>query len=148
MLAKFQLVPQNPLIWFYADEEGSWSRLKIKLELNNLFFDGSLVPASPKAVKDAVKDLVSTCRAQGLEIEDTQSKISYTSLVLKLESLGLIVDSGILDPPQQGDGPLAGPPAHGGGPLAGPPVHGDGPLAAKHRSDVSHFNLKFVSLYP
>ena len=126
------------MIWFHADGAGSWSRLKIKLELNNLFFDGSLVPASVAALKDAVNDLVSSVRAQGLVIEEAPIKLSYTELVLKLERLGLIGHSGIQNPPPHDDAPPPGPPGPNNGPPAPPHVLGDGNLAAAHHADVSY----------
>ena len=135
------------MIWFHADGAGSWSRLKIKLELNNLFFDGSLVPASVAALKDAVKDLVSTVRAQGLVIEDTPIKLSYTDLVLKLEMLGLIVHSGIQNPPPHDGAPPPGPPGPNNGPPAPPHVLGDGNLADAHHADVSYYiYLELITL--
>ena len=59
--------------------------------LNNLLFGGGLVPTSAVAVKDAIKDLVATCRAQGAEIPIPPSKpLSFMSLVKTLEDLDLL----------------------------------------------------------
>ena len=65
--------------------------MQIKFNLNNLTFDGSLVPGSIAATKDSVKDLVSTCRNHGVEVSKPPTKaVSFSSLVKKLESLGLV----------------------------------------------------------
>jgi len=66
-------------------------RLQINFELHNLFFDGGKVPANPKALKNAISDLVETCRAQGAEIITIPTKpVSFSQLVGDLEALGLL----------------------------------------------------------
>ena len=75
----------------------------MKFELHNLHFDGSSVPSSPKAVKDAVSDYVNTCRAKGFEIPNTPTKaVLFTTLIEDLTRLGLLgettEESGDQDP--------------------------------------------------
>ena len=112
------MVTQFPLIWFREDNSGGWSRLKIKLELHNLLLDGGLVPPSVSAIRDAVKDLVATCKAQGAKIPSAPSKaISFSALVKILEDLGVL--SCTPDPQPE-------------------PAEADPILSAEHRANVSH----------
>ena len=93
-LTFLKLAIEFPLIWFREDSHGGWQRLKTKFALNNLLFEGGLVPTSAIAVKDAIKDLVATCRAQGAEIQTPPSKpLSFIALVKTLEDLGLLSGS-------------------------------------------------------
>ena len=63
----------------------------MKFELHNLHFDGSSVPSSPKAVKDAVSDYVNTCIAKGFKIPNTPTKaVLFTTLIEDLTRLGLL----------------------------------------------------------
>ena len=88
------MVTEFPLIWFHEDSHGGWQRLKTKFSLNNLLFEGGLVPSSAVAIKDGIKDLVATCRAQGAEIQTPPSKpLSFIALVKTLEDLGLLSGS-------------------------------------------------------
>ena len=97
--------------------------MKIKFDLNNLTFDGSLVPGSIAATKDSVKDLVSTCRNHGVEVPKPPTKaVSFTSLVKKLESLGLVAGDSVPDAPEGTTDP------------------GDIELQVEHRESVS-FNI-------
>jgi len=121
-----ELVPEYPIIWVQADQNGGWKRLKIKFDLNNLIFDGSLVPGSVSATKDSVRDLVSTCRNHGIEVAKPPTKaISYTTLVKTLESLGLV----------------AGDPEHDvhDVPGNGPSDLDDAALHKEHRDSVSDY---------
>ena len=80
--------------------------------------DGGLVPPSVSAIKDAVKDLVATCKAQGADIPSLPSKaISFSALVKILEDLGVL--SGTPDPQPE-------------------PAEADPILSAEHRANVSH----------
>ena len=97
--------------------------MKIKFDLNNLTFDGSLVPGSIAATKDSVKDLVSTCRNHGVEVPHPPTKaVSFSTLVKKLESLGLVAGDSVPDAPEGTTDP------------------GDTGLHVEHRESVS-FNI-------
>ena len=90
--------------------------------MNNLTFDGSLVPGSIAATKDSVKDLVSTCRNHGIEDPKPPTKaVSYTNLIKTLEGLGLVAG----DP---GSGMVGN----------GPPGLDDVALHGEHRESVSN----------
>lgn len=92
--------------------------MKIKFDLNGLILEACTVPTNPLAIKDAVADLVASCRAQGAEIPVIPTKpVTFTVLISKLESLGLLLGSG---EPQLHD------------------VDDDSELHVEHRNAVSH----------
>ena len=93
-LTLHKIVPGCPYLWFREDSHGGWKRLLTKLALNNLLFEGGLVPNSAAAVKDEIQDLIATCRAKGAEVPVLPTKpVSFTVLVKNLERLGLIAGS-------------------------------------------------------
>ena len=80
-----------PVIWFSEDGTGGWQRFMIKLELNNLHFDGGSLPAAKAAVQGTVRDIVDSCRAQGAVIPNIPRKATpFSQLVTKLEEMGLL----------------------------------------------------------
>ena len=113
--------PASPLLWFREDSQGGWTRLKIKLELNGLIFEGGLVPTSASATKDLLNDLIQTCEAQGAPVMPPPTKpVSFTTLVKRLEELHLLSGSGDTIP-------------------ADTLAEEDSELAAAHRANVSNF---------
>ena len=81
-------------MWYKEDDNGGWQRLQIKFELHNLFFDGGKVPLSSLGLKDTIRDLVDTVKAQGAKITTIPSKpVSFSTLVSDLEALGLLSGS-------------------------------------------------------
>ena len=110
------------MVWVIEDTSGGWTRMKIKFDLNGLILEAYSVPTNPSAIKDAVADLVASCRAQGAEIPIIPTKpVTFSALISKLESLGLLLGSGDLHVPA---------------------VEDDIELHADHRADVCHIFLK------
>ena len=80
-----------PVIWFSEGGTGGWQRFMIKLELNNLHFDGGSLPAAKAAAQGTVRDIVDSCRAQGAVIPNIPKKATpFSQLVTKLEEMGLL----------------------------------------------------------
>ena len=89
------MVTEHPVLWVTCDANGNWVRITNKLRLNNLRFEGSKVP-SPSAAPAAVSELIASLQCEGLGVDPSFSldkALSYSSMMKKLESLGLIAPS-------------------------------------------------------
>ena len=89
------MVTEHPVLWVTCDANGNWVRITNKLRLNNLRFEGSKVP-SPNAAAGAVSELIASLQCENLGVDPSFSldkALSYSSLMKKLEGLGLIAPS-------------------------------------------------------
>jgi type II secretory pathway component PulK len=76
------------------DGRGGWERLKNKLSLNNLNFQGSHTPPSTAATKDAIQDLTALVQAEGADVSSVpKSAMTFANLMQALEAHGLIKTS-------------------------------------------------------
>ena len=79
-----------PIIWVITDDNGHWVRIQNKLKINNLRFHESKVP-SARAAKGAVSDLIASLVPEGVDPGfKLDSVLPFTTLVKKLEELGLV----------------------------------------------------------
>ena len=89
---KFKLVVEFPVVWVICDQTGNWKRMQNKLKLNNLSGKHlNKVPANSTAAAESVREQIAALEADGMAPGFTLEKaMSYTSLMTKLESLGLV----------------------------------------------------------
>lgn len=84
------LILNHPIVWFEEDELGGWNRLQLKMQLNNLVFDGGLTHKGPGAMKDHLKDLAKLSKNQGAtDVRVPKRAHRFAELVKILEDKGI-----------------------------------------------------------
>ena len=80
------------MVWVICDQTGNWKRLQNKFKLNNLSGKHlSKVPSNSSAAAESVREQIAALEAEGMSPGFRIDKaMSYTSLMNKLESLGLV----------------------------------------------------------
>ena len=87
-------VQHNPhVIINNTSKIGDWNRLKNRLSVVNLQYDGQKIPKTPGELAEAITELKLTCQSEGIDLENTdfpEKALKYKPLISKLEHYGIL----------------------------------------------------------
>ena len=94
LLILLQICHSCPMLWFYHDDAGGWTRLETKLILNNLEFRGSKIVDDKASIPDVMQDLANSSILDGAKGAIPLKKcMAFRNVIQMLEEKGLITAS-------------------------------------------------------
>ena len=90
-----QLCLDMPILYFYHDGAGGWSRLENRLKVNDLKFGGGgKAPGSHLDIMTSINEHVEVCLAEGaVNVIPPEKPIGFKSLIKLMEVKGLLKPS-------------------------------------------------------